>query len=105
MVRSLTGLTARRIRYYEKRGLLGDVARSEANQRQYTRLQVAQLREIASFLEQGFSLPQIKVLLDPSADAQDLDQWAGELEQEAGMVLQRAHLFRRAADERRSLAS
>lgn len=105
MVRSVTGLTARRIRYYERRGLIGEVERSPANQRRYDRTQIAQLQEIAEYRRQGFSIRQIEALLDPETSPEELRSWAETLEAEARATWERAELFRQAAQERHSFAS
>lgn len=104
-VQSITGLTARRIRHYERRGLLGDVERSPGGQRLFYRSQIAQLQEIAEYRRLGFGLRQIEALLDPETGPDELARWALELEREGRQAFRRAELFRQAAMERRPLAS
>ena len=52
------------IRYYEEIGLLDKPQRSEGNQRQYTSLQCQRLHFIRHGRALGFSLQEIKQLLD-----------------------------------------
>jgi DNA-binding transcriptional MerR regulator len=104
-VESLTGLTARRIRYYESLGWLGDVERSAGNQRMYESGQIQQLREIAEYRSRGFTIRQIEALLDPDTSSEVLERWAEQLDREGQAAFLRAYLFRQAAWERRRLAS
>ncbi|MCK8817977.1 MerR family transcriptional regulator [Natroniella sulfidigena] len=54
-----TKLTARRVRYYEKAGLV-DPERTQGNQRLYSQEDIEKLKEIKSLLEQGLNLAGIK---------------------------------------------
>lgn len=59
-----TGLSAKRIRYYEEIGLLPATGRSEAGYRQYEATDIHTLRFIRSARRLGFSMPQISTLLE-----------------------------------------
>jgi len=59
VVETLTGLTARQIRYYEKAGLVAPY-RTPGNQRLYSPNQVDRLLEIKTLLAQGYTLEGIK---------------------------------------------
>jgi MerR family glutamine synthetase transcriptional repressor len=61
-VRELTGLTDRRIRYYEQLGLLLPL-RSHGRQRLYTGEDVDRLRRIKALLDAGVSLKQVRAEL------------------------------------------
>ena len=61
-VERLTGLTPRRIRYYETQGLI-HADRTEGKQRLYTAQTVERLRLIKSMIEAGHSLSGIKTAL------------------------------------------
>jgi DNA-binding transcriptional MerR regulator len=58
----MTGLTRRRIRYYEKAGLLKP-ARTQGNRRLYSPADIRRLLEIKRLLEEGFDLEGIANLL------------------------------------------
>lgn len=65
----MTGLTRRRIRYYEKVGLL-EPSRTEGNRRLYSQADLRRLVEIKKLLEEGLNLQGIGALLSergPSA--------------------------------------
>lgn len=62
VVERLTGLTARRLRYYEAEGLLTP-QRSEGRQRLYSAADVKRLKAIRSWLEEGLNLRTIRELL------------------------------------------
>jgi MerR family copper efflux transcriptional regulator len=59
-----TGVSAKRIRYYEQIGLLPATRRSEAGYRVYEDAELHTLRFISSARRLGFSIPQITTLLD-----------------------------------------
>lgn len=61
-VERLTGLSARRIRYYEQLGLLKP-ARSPARQRLFSRADVALLKRVKELLDQGYRLDGVRALL------------------------------------------
>ena len=50
-----TGLTKHQLRYYERRGLLGPVARSDGGQRRYSAVQVRLLEGIGKLRALGVS--------------------------------------------------
>ncbi|MBM7552657.1 MerR family transcriptional regulator [Thalassobacillus pellis] len=62
IVKSLTDLSARQIRYYEEHGLINP-ARSEGNRRQFSFNDVDRLLEIKSLIEKGVNLAGIKQVL------------------------------------------
>ncbi|MBE3575197.1 MAG: MerR family transcriptional regulator [Firmicutes bacterium] len=62
-VEKLTGLTARRIRYYEQMGLLAP-ERSAGRQRLYSQEDVDRLLTIKSLLAQGVNLKGIRSMLE-----------------------------------------
>lgn len=61
LVQEKTSLTARQIRYYEQEGLIKP-ARSDGNQRLYSKNDIAELKQIKELMEQGLSLAGIKKL-------------------------------------------
>ncbi|MCL4425000.1 MAG: MerR family transcriptional regulator [Firmicutes bacterium] len=61
-VEDMTGLSGRRIRYYEKMGLIS-TPRTEGNQRLYSPAAVEKLKEIKRLLAAGMKLTGIKALL------------------------------------------
>lgn len=65
-VERLTGLSARRVRYYESRGLIA-AARTSGNQRLYTPATVERLKLIRAMMEAGHSLSGIKAALEQRA--------------------------------------
>lgn len=66
IVRKLTDLTDRQIRYYTDNGLV-QVARSESGQRLFTLKQIDQLLEIKSQLSAGFTLAETKEFFEREA--------------------------------------
>ncbi|MDK2926234.1 MAG: MerR family transcriptional regulator, glutamine synthetase repressor [Bacillota bacterium] len=61
VVRQLTGLTDRQIRYYEETGLVIP-ARTAGHQRLYSPWEVERLKEIRDLLAEGFTIKTIKAL-------------------------------------------
>ncbi|MCY0878631.1 MAG: MerR family transcriptional regulator [Firmicutes bacterium] len=61
-VKARTGLTERRIRYYESLKLL-TVRRSEGNQRLYSQKDIERLLEIKKLLDSGMSLKAVRAQL------------------------------------------
>lgn len=60
----LSGISAKMLRYYEGLGLLGEVARTESNYRQYSEADVHTLRFIRRARDMGFSISEIHTLVD-----------------------------------------
>jgi MerR family glutamine synthetase transcriptional repressor len=58
----LTGLSARQIRYYEKKNLISP-ARTPGNQRLYSRDEVHLLQLVRRLLDEGYTLTNIQQLL------------------------------------------
>ena len=73
----LTGLSERRIRYYEQAGLLHP-ARTAGNQRRYSQADVDRLLEIKGLLSQGLHVDQIRERLRHQPPARD-DPWVRKL--------------------------
>ncbi|WP_184403585.1 MerR family transcriptional regulator [Geomicrobium halophilum] len=63
IVKDLTGLTPRQIRYYESHGFV-QPARTEGNQRLFSFADVDRLLDIKQLLEQGVNMAGIKEMLD-----------------------------------------
>ncbi|MDX8047021.1 MerR family transcriptional regulator [Gracilibacillus sp. S3-1-1] len=63
IVKSLTGLTARQIRYYEEHQLIHP-SRTEGNQRLFSFNDVDRLLEIKELIEKGLNLAGIKQVLE-----------------------------------------
>jgi MerR family glutamine synthetase transcriptional repressor len=62
VVERLTGLTGRRIRYYEQAGLVSP-ARSPGNHRLYSQADVDRLKEIGALMERRFTTCRVRRLL------------------------------------------
>ncbi|MCL8207897.1 MAG: MerR family transcriptional regulator [Actinomycetia bacterium] len=75
-VKRLTGLTERRIRYYESQGLL-EPLRSPGHQRQYTAEDVERLKEIKRLLDGGVHLKAVKERL-ATTRREGFDEDAGD---------------------------
>ncbi|NMP23922.1 MerR family transcriptional regulator [Sulfobacillus harzensis] len=72
-VKERTGLTERRIRYYESLNLIRP-RRSEGNQRLYSERDIERLLEIKRLLDGGLSLRAIRnQMVQPSADEVERD--------------------------------
>ncbi len=63
-----TGTKVETIRYYEKAGLLPFAARTQGNQRAYTRAHLDRLAFIRHSRELGFSLEDVRKLLNMAVD-------------------------------------
>src|SRR3954447_24250967 len=63
-VAQLSGTTVRALHHYDEIGLLRPAERSEAGYRLYSRADLERLQEILGWRELGFSLTEIRVLLD-----------------------------------------
>jgi DNA-binding transcriptional MerR regulator len=75
-----TGCKVETIRYYERIGLMPEPARSEGNQRRYTKAHEQRLGFIRHARELGFSLDSIRELLsmsdEPDASCDTVDRLA-----------------------------
>ncbi len=73
------GVTIDTVRFYERRGLINEPARTQSNYRIYPEEEVAHLRFIKKAKELGFSLNEIKQLFklqdDPKASKSDVKEW------------------------------
>ncbi|GAE91525.1 transcriptional regulator [Gracilibacillus boraciitolerans JCM 21714] len=82
IVKSLTGLTARQIRYYEQHQLIYP-SRTEGNQRLFSFNDVDRLLEIKELIEKGLNLAGIKQVLLlkdlPKTGKELLDKKASEI--------------------------
>jgi DNA-binding transcriptional MerR regulator len=96
-VSALTGVTVRALHHYDELGLLPPSERSESGYRLYSYEDLARLQEIVGWRALGFSLEEIKTMLDdPSYDR------AGALERQRDLVerdIQRLGAMRAALDE------
>ncbi|MFE9491256.1 MerR family transcriptional regulator [Streptomyces sp. NPDC006641] len=95
-VAARTELSLRTIRHYEETGLVIPSARSQGGFRLYTETDVARLMVIRRMKPLGFTLEQMRDLLDAtdrldSDDALDAD--------ERGALLERVRTYRQAAAE------
>ena len=67
-----TGVSRHALRYYERRGLLGEVPRTHGNYREYPESLVQQIKLLRSMQSLGFSLTEIRQVLD-GLRAHDID--------------------------------
>ncbi|MGL1936144.1 MAG: MerR family transcriptional regulator [Fibrobacterales bacterium] len=78
----LAGVNVETIRYYERQGILETPLKRESGYREYTREAVALIQFVKNAQNLGFSLKEIKGLLnlkvDPSSDCGDVKQRALE---------------------------
>jgi DNA-binding transcriptional MerR regulator len=95
-VAARTELSLRTIRHYEETGLIVPSARSRGGFRLYTEADVARLMVIRRMKPLGFTLEQMRDLLD-AIDRLDARGEPGPGEREA--LLERVRGYQRAADE------
>ncbi|MGW0930027.1 MerR family transcriptional regulator [Streptomyces sp. NPDC002644] len=95
-VAARTELSLRTIRHYEETGLVVPSARSQGGFRLYTETDVARLLVIRRMKPLGFTLEQMRDLLD-ATDRLDAGTGLDAGEREA--LLERVRAYRRAADE------
>lgn len=73
------GVTIDTVRFYERRGLIEEPARTLSNYRVYPEEEIAHLRFIKKAKELGFSLNEImqlhKLQNDPKASKSDIKEW------------------------------
>ncbi|SFA75786.1 MerR family transcriptional regulator, glutamine synthetase repressor [Lentibacillus halodurans] len=88
IVKKLTELTARQIRYYEEQGLIHP-ARSTGNQRLFSFNDVDRLLEIKNLLDRGINLAGIKhiILEDQKAKQKNDEQRNGLSDKELRKIL------------------
>jgi DNA-binding transcriptional MerR regulator len=67
-----TGVGRHALRYYERRGLLGEVHRTHSNYRAYPESLVQEVKLLRSMQSLGFSLTEIRQVLD-GLRARDID--------------------------------
>lgn len=96
-VAALTGLSARAVRMYEQRGLLGPPVRTPAGYRLYSGMAVAQLVRIRRLRELGLGLGQIHDVLDTVAPM-SVDAALAMVRQEIDAQLHRLQAVARAID-------
>lgn len=63
VVRSLTGLTDRQIRYYDRVGLVVP-ARTASGRRLYSQAQIETLLEVKALLGEGLTVVQVKAVME-----------------------------------------
>ncbi|MFG3129806.1 MerR family transcriptional regulator [Streptomyces tendae] len=97
-VASRTELSLRTIRHYEETGLVVPSARSQGGFRLYTEADVARLMVVRRMKPLGFTLDEMRALLEATdrLDRGDQQLSAGEREQ----LLERVRGFERAARQR-----
>ncbi|GAQ75139.1 MerR family transcriptional regulator [Streptomyces turgidiscabies] len=95
-VASRTELSLRTIRHYEEAGLVAPSARSQGGFRLYTETDVARLMVIRRMKPLGFTLDQMRDLLD-ATDRLDSDTALAGAEREA--LLDRVRMYEQAATE------
>ncbi|WP_078554520.1 MerR family transcriptional regulator [Bacillus alkalicellulosilyticus] len=72
IVKQLTELSARQIRYYEEHNLIYP-ARTNGNQRLFSFNDVERLLEIKSFIEQGINISGVKQILEMKQQQQQIE--------------------------------
>ncbi|MFD3851902.1 MerR family transcriptional regulator [Streptomyces microflavus] len=95
-VAARTELSLRTIRHYEETGLVNPSARSQGGFRLYTETDIARLMVIRRMKPLGFTLDQMRDLLD-ATDRLDSDDALDAGEREA--LLERVRTYRQAAAE------
>ncbi len=95
-VAARTELSLRTIRHYEETGLVIPSARSQGGFRLYTETDVARLMVIRRMKPLGFTLEQMRDLLDAT---DRLDAAAGLDADERDALLERVRTYRQSADE------
>ena len=94
------GLSLRTIRYYEEVGLVTPSARSQGGFRLYTESDIARLQLIKRMKPLGFSLDEMRSLLD-ALDTLDAGHDADGAEADSrSTALERLSMFESAAEER-----
>jgi DNA-binding transcriptional MerR regulator len=90
------GLSLRTIRYYEEVGLIAPSARSQGGFRLYTAADVARLQLVKDMKPLGFSLDEMRDLLDVLDRLDD----AGSEASAHDLLIERLAMYRVAADAR-----
>lgn len=95
-----TSLSADTLRYYERIGLLGTIARNAGGQRQYTDADVERLRFVQRAQQMDFSLTEIAELLTWRDSPGDIrDEVRGLTEQKLTAIEQRIDELKTLRDE------
>jgi DNA-binding transcriptional MerR regulator len=95
-----SGLSPRALRFYEKRGLLGPVARDAGGRRRYDAADAARIQRIAGLRELGVPLEHVSAVLD---DAAALDEFLAAQIRRVDEHIERLQAFR--ADVSRVVAA
>lgn len=99
----ISGVTIKALRHYDKVGLLCPKINPENNYRQYSDLHLAKVQKIIALKYFGFSLSQIKNILDSDTfDQFDLHHQAELLEQHARQLEKSAKLLKKVAAAKHS---
>ena len=111
-IAEIVGLSLRSVRYYEEQGLIEPEGRTAGGFRLYTDLQVERLRLIMQMKPLGFSIEEMRELIDArataaSADASEPDREAArrKLAEFADHTDRRIGKLRRAIDAGETLAT
>lgn len=92
IVSKLSGIGIETVRFYEKSGLIDEPARTESGYRQYPPGTVVRIRFIKRAKELGFTLKEIKELLnlrlDPGTTCDDVRQVAEEKQKNVRVKIQ-----------------
>ena len=68
VVERLTGLSAQRVRYYEKVGLISP-ARSKGNHRLYSEREIARLKSIRELMDSRLTTGMVRLLLEKERES------------------------------------
>ncbi|HBQ96090.1 MAG: MerR family transcriptional regulator [Firmicutes bacterium] len=102
VVKEATGLTERRIRYYETLHFISP-RRTQGNQRLYTQADIDRLKYIKSLLDHGVSLKEVRVQLQQEDLMNYERDYDDEVERDAESYFQGKLIARRAEVHRDSL--
>ncbi|RBW68969.1 MerR family transcriptional regulator [Bacillus taeanensis] len=71
VVKEITNLTARQIRYYEEQGLINP-GRNKGNHRVYSLNDIARCLEIKRYIDQGLNIAGIKAVYDSKVQEKNI---------------------------------